>query len=244
MEEEKKVEEVQVENVEEEKTENVEETSSESVKENQTSEESINKEEEKDNGGKTKLIIIISVISVLLLLLLVIMIVAFYNKPKEVITDKQVGGEVNITYTDKNSTLNVVNLAPVEDSAAIKDLTGDNYFEFSVETKVKGAKEVNYEISVTKNADKSTINDSDIRIYLEKENSGSYAKVFGPSKFKGISKKSDLGTPKGSMVLAKVTNKKSVIENYRLKVWLANTSSPGTVPQNYSLDINLVGDAE
>ena len=222
MEEEKKVEEVQQDNVQEE----------------------VKIEELKENGGKLKLIIIVSIISVLLLLLLVIMIVAFYNKPKEVITNKKVGGEVNITYTDKSSTLNVVNLTPVEDSAAIKDLTGDNYFEFSVETKVQGAKEVNYEIAITKNADKSTINDSDVRIYLEKENSGSYSKVFGPSKFKGISKTSDLGTPKGSMVLAKVTNKKSIIENYRLKVWLSNTASPGTVPQNYSLDINLVGDAE
>lgn len=222
MEEEKKVEEVQQDNVQEE----------------------VKIEELKENGGKLKLIIIVSIISVLLLLLLVIMIVAFYNKPKEVITNKKVGGEVNITYTDKSSTLNVVNLTPVEDSTAIKDLTGDNYFEFSVETKLQGAKEVNYEIAITKNADKSTINDSDIKIYLEKENSGSYSKVFGPSKFKGISKTSDLGTPKGSMVLAKVTNKKSIIENYRLKVWLSNTASPGTVPQNYSLDINLVGDAE
>ena len=83
-----------------------------------------------------------------------------------------------------------------------------------------------------------------IKIYLEKENSGSYSKIFGPSKFKGISKTSDLGTPKGSMVLAKVTNKKSIIENYRLKVWLSSTASPGTIPQNYSIDINLVGDAE
>ena len=238
-----------------------EEKKVEEVKQENAIEEQIQLEEVKDNGGKAKLIIIISIISVLLLLLLVIMIVAFYNKPKEVITNKEVGGEVNITYTDKSSTLNVVNLTPVEDSAAIKDLTGDNYFEFSVETKVQGAKEVNYEIAITKNAnrtspnafiqiaitknaDKSTINDGDIKIYLEKENSGSYSKVFGPSKFKGISKTSDLGTPKGSMVLAKVTNKKSIIENYRLKVWLSNTASPGTVPQNYSLDINLVGDAE
>lgn len=221
-----------------------EEKKVEEVKQENAIEEKIQLEEVKDNSGKAKLIIIISIISVLLLLLLVIMIVAFYNKPKEVITNKKVGGEVNITYTDKSSTLNVVNLTPVEDSAAIKDLTGDNYFEFSVETKVQGAKEVNYEIAITKNADKSTINDGDIKIYLEKENSGSYSKVFGPSKFKGISKASDLGTPKGSMVLAKVTNKKSIIENYRLKVWLSNTASPGTVPQNYSLDINLVGDAE
>ena len=223
MEEEKKVEEVKIENV---------------------GEEAIKIEEVKDNDSKIKLIVIISVVSVLLLLLLVIMIVSFYNKPKEVINDNQVGGEVNISYTDKSNTLNVINLTPVEDGAAIKDLTGDNYFEFSVETKIDKAKEVNYEISISKNTDKCTVNDQDIKVYLEKENSGSYSKVFGPSKFKGISKTSELGTPKGDMVLSKVTNKKSIIENYRLKVWLSSTAEAGTVPQNYSIDINVVGDAE
>lgn len=223
MEEEKKVEEIKIEEVKE---------------------EPVKIEEVKDNDSKIKLIVIISTVSVLLLLLLVIMIVSFYNKPKEVIKNNQVGGEVNMSYTDKSNTLNVVSLTPTEDSAAIKDLTGDNYFEFSVETKIDKAKEVNYEISISKNTDKSTINDQDIKIYLEKENSGSYTKIFGPAKFKGISKKSELGTPKGDMVLAKVSNKKSIIENYRLKVWLSSTAEAGTMPQNYSIDINVVGDAE
>lgn len=200
--------------------------------------------ETKIEDSKLKLIMIISVVSVLLLILLVIMFVSFFNKPKEVITDNQVGGEVNISYTDKTNSLNVVNLTPVEDETAIKDLTGDNYFEFSVETKIDKAKEVNYEISISKNTDKCTVNDKDIKIYLEKENSGSYTKIFGPNKFKGISKTSELGTPKGSMVLTKVTNKKSIIENYRLKVWLASGAETGTIPQNYSIDINVVGKAE
>ena len=229
MEEEKKV--------EEEVTEEVTEETVEEVK------EEVKTEDKKDNDSKIKLIVIISIISVLLLLLVVIMTVSFFNKPKEVITDKQVGGEVNITYTDKSSSLNVVNITPVEDSVAIKDLKGDNYFEFSVETKIDKANEVNYEISISKNTDKCTINDSDIRIYLEKENSGSYAKVFGPDKFKGISKATELGTPKGDMVLAKVSNKKSIVENYRLKVWLSNTVDPALTNQNYSVDINVVGKA-
>lgn len=206
--------------------------------------EEIKIEELKLTDSKKKLIIMISGISLIMLILLIILFIVFFKSPKKVITNKKIGGEVNISYTDKTNSLNVVNIVPVEDSAAIKDLTGDNYFEFSVETKVDGAKEVKYEISVSKNADKSTVNDEDIRIYLEKENSGSYAKVFGPAKFKGISKQSDLGTPKGDMVLAEVTNNKTITENYRLKIWLASNAAPSTVAQNYSVDINLVGDAE
>ena len=198
----------------------------------------------KDNTSRNKLIILISGISVLLLIILIVFIVAFFNKPKEVIIEKKIGGEVNISYTDKTNSLNLVNVTPIEDSVAIKDLTGDNYFEFSVDTKVDGASEVEYEISVSKNSAKSTINDSDIKIYLEKENSGSYTKVFGPDKYKGISKTSNLGTPKGDMILTKVSNKKSITENYRLKVWLSSAAAPGTVPQNYSLDINVVGKAK
>lgn len=216
----------------------------EEITEEAAQNEDIKIEEVKDNDSKKKLVIIISLVSALILVLLIVMFVVFFSSPKKVITDNQVGGEVNISYTDKSSTLNLVNITPVEDSVAIKDLTGENYFEFSVETKVDGAKEVNYEISVSKNADKSTVNDEDIRIYLEKENSGSYTKVFGPAKFKGISKQSDLGTPKGDMILTKVTNKKSITENYRLKVWLSSSATPSTVSQNYSLDINILGDAE
>ena len=45
----------------------------------------------------------------------------------------------------------------------------NDYFEFSVETKIDKAKEVNYEISISKNTDKCTVNDQDIKVYLEKE---------------------------------------------------------------------------
>ena len=206
--------------------------------------ENIKIEEVKFTNSKKKLIIMISAISMFLIILLIILFIVFFNSPKEVITNKKVGGEVNISYTDKNNSLNLVNIVPVEDSVAIKDLTGDNYFEFSVETKVDGAKEVNYEISISKNEDKCSVNDENIRIYLEKENSGSYAKVFGPEKFKGISKKSVLGTPKGDMILTSVTNKKTITENYRLKVWLASNSVSSEVAQNYSININLVGKAK
>ncbi len=201
-------------------------------------------QEDKKKESSSKLIVLISFISVFILLFLVILIVGYINKPSKVITEKKTGGEVNISYTDKNNTLTITGATPVEDSVAIKDLTGDNYFEFSVETKLDEASEVNYEISISKIVSKSTINDSDIKIYLEKENSGSYAKIIGPVPFKGISKKTDLGTKPGDMVLATVTNKKNTIENYRLKIWLSNTAAESTVSQDYSVEININGDAK
>ena len=161
-----------------------------------------------------------------------------------VITNKKIGGEVNISYTDKTNSLNVVNIVPVEDSVAIKDLTGDNYFEFSVETKLKEASEVDYEIAIKKNTAASTIADKDIKIYLEKENSGSYAKIFGPEKFTGLKKATELGTKKGEMVLTNVTNRKSIVENYRLKIWLSSTAVPSETANSYSIEILLNGKAK
>ena len=204
----------------------------------------INFETVDTKNDNKKLLFLISAISIIVLFIIVLLFIIFFNSPKKVITEKKVGGEVSISYTDKTSTLNVVNITPVEDGTAIKDLTGDNYFEFSVDTKVKGAKEVTYEISINKNEDKCTIKDEDIKIYLEKENSGSYARVFGPAKFSGINKKSKIGTPKGNMILTTVTNKKSITENYRLKIWLSSRVSSEAVNQNYSVDIILTGNAE
>ena len=224
--EEEKVEEIKIEEVKPEE------------KEEKVQEEVIEKEK---NG---KLIILIAGISLIILIILIILIVSFVNKPSDVVTEKKTGGEVNITYTDKSNTLTITGATPMEDSAAIKDLAGENYFEFSVETKLDEAEEVNYEISISKNVSKSTINDSDIRVYLEKENSGSYTKVFGPKPFKGISKTTDLGTKKGDMVIANMTNKKSIIENYRLKIWLSNTAAESTISQDYSVEINIKGDAK
>lgn len=201
-------------------------------------------ENKNDNDSDKKLWILIGLISFAVIIVLVICFVVFFNKPKEVVTENKPGGEVSLSYTEKQNTLSIKDAKPLEDSVGIKDLTGDNYFEFSVETKLKDAREINYEISIKKNISDCTINDSDIKIYLEKEESGTYTKVFGPEPFKGIKKDTELGTKKGEMILTKVNKKKSMTENYRLKIWLSNNASPSTVSQDYSVDINVVGNAK
>lgn len=198
---------------------------------------------EEKKGSNGKLAILIACISIVLLALLLVGIIVFFNQPKEVVNENKEGGSVSLSYTDSKNVLSIVGATPLDDSVAIKDLTGDNYFEFSVETKLKEASEVDYEIAIKKNTT-STIEDKDIKIYLEKENSGSYAKVFGPDKFTGLKKATELGTKKGEMVLTKVTNRKSVVENYRLKIWLSSTAIPSETNNSYSVEILLNGKAK
>ena len=222
----------------------VEKTESVNNNEVDNKEKTTNTNNKPDNTSDKKLLILVGLISVGVLFLLIVCLVVFFNKPKEVVTENKEGGSVSLSYTDKQNTLAIKNATPLEDSVGIKDLTGENYFEFSVETKLEDAREVNYELSISKNISDCTINDSDIKIYLEKEDSGTYTKVFGPDSFKGSKAVTKLGTPKGDMVLTKVNNKKSVTENYRLKIWLSNTASSSTVSQDYSVDINVVGNAK
>ena len=199
---------------------------------------------EEKQGSNGKLAILIACISIVVLALLLVGIIVFFNKPKEVVNENKTGGSVSLSYTDKKNVLSIVGATPLEDGVAIKDLTGDNYFEFSVETKLKEASEVDYEIAIKKNTAASTIADKDIKIYLEKENSGSYAKVFGPEKFTGLKKATELGTKKGEMVLTNVTNRKSIVENYRLKIWLSSTAVPSETANSYSIEILLNGKAK
>ena len=170
---------------------------------------------EEKKGSNGKLAILIACISIVVLALLLVGIIVFFNKPKEVVNENKTGGSVSLSYTDKKNVLSIVGATPLEDGVAIK-----------------------------KNTAASTIADKDIKIYLEKENSGSYAKVFGPEKFTGLKKATELGTKKGEMVLTNVTNRKSIVENYRLKIWLSSTAVPSETANSYSIEILLNGKAK
>ena len=77
---------------------------------------------------------------------------------------------------------------------------------------------------------------------MEKESDGTYSKVFGPTTFEGLKKKTVLGSEKDSMVLTKAKKVKSGTDNYRLRIWLADTS----LVQNgsYSVEVDINGKAK
>ncbi|MBQ6323295.1 MAG: hypothetical protein IJI22_00500 [Bacilli bacterium] len=166
---------------------------------------------------------------------------AFKNRDRKIVEKEEKGGTVVLNYATNFSGLTIVNAQKTADSIAIKDVTDGKYFDFSIAVDLEKAKNVEYEIFATKIAKDSTISDDDIRIYLEKENSGTYAQVLAPTKYSPLKKESELGSKKGSMVLTSEKKTKSSVDNYRLRVWLADTSLLET--GNYSVTVSVVGKA-
>ena len=163
--------------------------------------------------------------------------VVFANREEEVIEQRINGGEVILNYTNNINGLRVTNIVPTTDAIGMKNSLDGSYFDFSVDN----ARSVEYEISIVKDDNNSTISDEDIRVYLEKEESGTYTEVFGPDKFVGLKKNSELGSKVGSMVLTSAKRTKSMTDNYRLRLWLSDKSL--LVSGNYSVEVLVNGKA-
>ena len=165
----------------------------------------------------------------------------FANREEEVIEKKVKGGNIVLNYTNNITGLNLTQITPTEDSVGMKNDKEGQYFDFSVDIDVDEANSIEYEIAVIKNERISTLSDDDMKIYLEKEESGTYNKVFGPSVYKSLKKDTKLGSPEGSMVLVKEKTTKSLKDNYRLKLLLSSSRVVQTV--NYSVEVVINGKA-
>ena len=166
----------------------------------------------------------------------------FYKQEtNKVIVKDELGGDVYLKYVGNTNGLTLLNASPMSDQlGALQD--GDNkYFDFSVEVDLDEADFVEYEFAIVKDKSFSNIPDNEVKFYLEEENSGSFSKVFGPSEFKPLEEKTELGTDKGDMVLYTVKKADSGTINYRLRMWMAETS---TMPVgNYSVEVSINGKA-
>lgn len=162
---------------------------------------------------------------VLIIVFVIIYLLGFYffnNRKIKEIDKTEKGGTITLNYVGDSTKIKVVDLTPTSDSFGVKKSNDGDYYDFSVDVNLDKASSVEYEIAIVKDDKNSTISDEDIRIYLEKENSGSYSKVFGPEKYVKLKEKSKLSSPKGSMVLVNTKSIKSNSDKYRLRVWLSD----------------------
>ena len=186
---------------------------------------------------------IILIITCLVLSVFVGFLFVKYGKEKDVVIEKEEnGGNIILNYTNNITGLYISKAIPTSDAIGMVASEEGKYFDFAVDTKLDNATSIEYEIAVLKDSKKSTISDDDIRIYLEKEKSGTYTKVFGPAPFKPIKEDSKLGSQSGSMILSSVKTKKSVVDNYRLRLWLSETSSMQS--GDYAVEVVVNGHAK
>ena len=178
----------------------------------------------KEKKNKIPFGLVCFIISLLLLMLLIIGIYVFNNRKAKVVNVEENGGNIVLNYTNHMSGLSLENIIPTTDSVAKKGLLDGEYFDFSVSLSLDNATEIEYEIALIKNTKKTTIKDDDIKVYLEQEKSGTYSSVLEPTAFTPIKSKTKLGSPAGSMVLYSIKKSKSGDDNYRLRIWLSDTS--------------------
>ena len=193
------------------------------------------KKEKSGNGFFVVMLIICAV----LITLIVFGFIVFINREEEVIEKEENGASIVLNYTSNISGLRIKEATPTTDEVGEKNLNEEEYFDFSVEVSLDNASAVEYEISLVKNQVNSNISNDDIKIYLEKEKSGTYTKVFGPDKFTPLKKNTKLGSKKGSMSLLSVRKTNSTADNYRLRVWLSDKSPLDK--GDYEVDVEVNG---
>ncbi len=146
---------------------------------------------------------------------------------------------VFMTYVEDINGIRIENASPVRDEVG-KALNGKGqYFDFTVSTKISKKTPIVYEIAAIKDKN-STLDDKDVKIYLEKQNSGTYEQVFEPQPFTALSEKTQVGSPKGAMVLKKVKKTKSGSDNYRLRMWISDKATITDV-KTYTVTVNVYG---
>ncbi len=198
-----------------------------------------------EKGTSKKFVFLIVSICVFCLIFLIISCVIFFNREDEVKKEKKDGGSVTLSYTDDINIFSLTNATPLIESVGKTLDSADMYFDFTVDAELDEAKQIDYEIYVEKYGNTPTIKDEDIRFYLEKQNSGTFEEVLKPVAFTGLKEKSELGTPRGAMVIYSDSVKNDKKENYRLRMWLADTAIVSeAVPANYSVKVSIVGKAK
>lgn len=195
-------------------------------------------------GNSKKFLFIIIGICLVLTIILGLSIYFFINKKPKVVEEKLTGGEIVLTYADDSNMFSINNVSPMTNEVGIKLDKADQYFDFTVNANFDSAQEIDYEIYIEKVETQSTIKDEDIRIYLEKQKSGTYEKVLDPKKFVASKKKSGLGAPKESMVIYNDSTTSDISENYRLRMWLSDKALTNGTNNSYTIKINVVGKAK
>ena len=162
----------------------------------------------------------------------------FYGEPKNIEYDEVSGGEISMTYTDDKNIFAITNGIKMSDADGMIQDASDKFFDFSINTDISN---LEYSIILVKDEELSTALDENVKIYLEKEVSGSYSEVTGPIVFSPNMKDSEY---ENAMTIYKGTNKNNKTENFRLRMWISDTAevTPEQI-QNYSVKIMVDGKA-
>lgn len=147
-------------------------------------------------------------------------------------------GNISLDYTEDTNGITITNAMPLTDAVGKKLSGTDQYFDFSVISTITGQANITYEISALK-LGKSTLDDKNVKLYLEKKESGAYKEVMKPTTFTPLASKSDIGSEEGTMILYKDTVKSSQTDHYRLRMWLDENAKIDNISRTFTVQVAI-----
>lgn len=197
-----------------------------------------------ETNHKTRnVILVVLSISVVLIVFLIVAFFLFFKHQTTNVNEVVRSSVVTMNYKTETSEFSLPSLTPMANDVGKELRNEGSYFDFSVTADVDKGTTAQYEITLVKD-ENSTISDSDVVVYLERESSGSYGKVAAPTTFNPIKKKTKLGSPAKSMVLDQVSLSSNRTINYRLRLWVrdgAVITNPNAI---YTVRVKVYGKAE
>ena len=183
-----------------------------------------------------------------LILLLVVTIVgvsyaAFsYSKRGEKVNTITTG-QIVMTYTETDNIIQIDGALPTTDKTGTVQLKAGEYFDFNISSTIVGNVNINYEISA-KEVGESTIDGSNIKLYLTKLNGSEEEPLMTPETYHEESEENTYtGRPAGEMSLYKGSMNSSENNNYRLRMYVDENYNPqgdgGGL--TFSVKINVYG---
>lgn len=185
-----------------------------------------------------KLFVIIICLFLFIIMVIGVSIATFtYTKESKNINTISTGN-IYLNFKEDNNGIMITNAMPINDEAG-KVLLGDGeYFDFTVNAKLDKGLASSYEIFAIKDSS-STLNDDEVRLYLERKKGATYVEEMSPKVFTPLKKNTILGSLKGDMLLAKGELKKTGSVNYRLRMWLGENARIDGLVRTFSIKVGI-----
>ena len=191
----------------------------------------------KDNNSKQVLLSVLGV-AILVVAVVGVSFAAFSYTDTGTQVNTITTGSITMSYTEDTNGINITNAYPMSDEVG-KTLTNEEqFFVFTVEAKISGDVVANYEVSAEKEAS-STLNNDEVKLYLEKKVNNSYQEVMAPKNFTPLKESTDLGTMAGAMLLDTGTLSKSSTVSYRLRMWVADTTVLDNLEKSFGVRVSI-----
>lgn len=187
-----------------------------------------------DKNGKLYFILMSVLLIVLLVIGISVVSVTFTKKGDKINTITT--GNISLDFTEDTNGITITNAMPTTDAIGKTLSKTGEYFDFSVISTLTGPANITYEISAVKTKN-STLNNNNVKLYLEKKQSGTYVESMKPTKFTPLSSKSNIGSEEGTMILYRKTVNKTQTDNYRLRMWLSDDTKVDNVSRTFTVQV-------